>query len=326
MTHTLKLSTGSDLPSVGLGLWKIDKSQTASIVQEAIAVGYRHLDAACDYGNEAEAGEGIKAAISNGACSRDDLWVTSKLWNTYHAAEHVRPACERSLRDLGVDYLDLYLIHFPIAQRFVPFEERYPPEWVFDPTAAEPRVESVPVPISETWGAMEELVRAGLVKNIGVCNFGVSLIRDLQAHAAIQPSVLQIESHPYLTQEKLLRFCSQSDIAVTAFSPLGALSYLQLDMASESDSVLNEDCVNSAAARVGRTPAQVVLRWGVQRGVAIVPKTSRPERLSENIALFDFELTGEEISAISGLNQNRRFNDPGAFCEPAFGTFLPIYE
>lgn len=326
MTNAIKLSTGGQLPPVGLGLWKIDRAETASVVEQAIAAGYRHFDAACDYGNESEAGAGIKAAIASGACSREDLWITSKLWNTYHAADHVRPACERSLNDLGVDYLDLYLIHFPIAQRFVPFEERYPPEWVFDPAAEKPCVESVPVPIAETWQAMEELVTAGLVRNIGICNFGVSLIRDLQSHATIQPSVLQIESHPYLTQDKLLRFCSENDIAVTAFSPLGALSYLQLNMATEADSVLQQECVMAAAARTNRTPAQVVLRWGIQRGTAIVPKTSKPERLIENLALFDFELTGDEMGAISGLDQNRRFNDPGVFCESAFGTFFPIYE
>ncbi|MFK7817879.1 MAG: aldo/keto reductase [Planctomycetaceae bacterium] len=326
MTNTLTLSNGSSLPSVGLGLWKIDKAETASVVQQAIELGYRHFDAACDYGNEVEAGEGLNAAIKNGTCSRDDLWVTSKLWNTYHAAEHVRPACERSLKDLGLDYLDLYLVHFPIAQRFVPFEERYPPEWVFDPAADAPKVETVPIPISETWQAMEELVAAGLVKTIGICNFGVSLIRDLQAHATIQPAVLQIESHPYLTQDKLLQFCDEQNIAVTAFSPLGALSYLQLNMATQQDSVLETESVRAASARLGKTPAQVVLRWGIQRGTAIVPKTSRPERLAENLALFDFELTDDEMSAISSLDQNRRFNDPGVFCESAFGTFFPIYE
>jgi D-xylose reductase len=326
MTSELVLSNGAKLPTVGLGLWKIDKAETASVVQQAIEIGYRHFDAACDYGNEPEAGAGFKAAIANGSCSRDDLWITSKLWNTYHSPEHVRPACERSLRDLGLDYLDLYLVHFPIAQRFVPFEERYPPEWVFDPSADSPCVETVPIPISDTWRAMEELVSAGLVKNIGVCNFGISLLRDLQNHATIQPSVLQIESHPYLTQEKLLRFCEEQNIAVTAFSPLGALSYLQLNMATESDSVLEQDCVRAAATRLQKTPAQVVLRWGIQRGTAIVPKTSKPERLKENLALFDFELSDEEMKAISSLDQNRRFNDPGVFCETAFGTFLPIYE
>ncbi len=324
--NQIALANGAMMPAVGLGLWKIDKSETASVIQQAIEIGYRHFDAACDYGNEPEAGNGFRTAIENGTCSREDLWVTSKLWNTYHSPEHVRPACERSLRDLQLDYLDLYLVHFPIAQRFVPFEERYPPEWVFDPSAETPSVETVAVPISDTWAAMEELVNAGLVKNIGICNFGVGLIRDLKAHATIQPSVLQIESHPYLTQEKLLRFCREGDLAVTAFSPLGALSYLELSMATQADSVLEEPCVKVAAERTGRTPAQVVLRWGVQRGTAIVPKTSRPERLAENLALFDFELTDDEMDAISALNENGRFNDPGDFCESAFGTFLPIYE
>ncbi len=325
MNTTITLNSGDELPTVGLGLWKIDRDQTASMVQQAIATGYRHLDAACDYGNEPEAGAGLAAAIAAGHCKRDDVWLTSKLWNTYHAPEHVRPACERTLRDLGVDHLDLYLMHFPIAQKFVPFAQRYPPGWV-DPESASPRMEPAVVPLSDTWAAMEQLVSDGLVRNIGVCNFGVSLLRDLQAHAGIAPAVLQIESHPLLTQEKLIRYCHENGIAVTAFSPLGALSYVSLDMADAGDSVLEQECVQQAAARLGRTPAQIVLRWGLQRGTAIVPKTSRPERLAENLALFDFELNADEMQAISALNQNRRFNDPGVFCESAFGTFFPIYE
>jgi D-xylose reductase len=132
--------------------------------------------------------------------------------------------------------------------------------------------------------------------------------------------------HPYLTQEKLLRFCKEEKIAVTAFSPLGALSYVPIGMAKPAESVLDQPVVKAAAKRLGKSPAQVVLRWGVQRGTAIVPKTSRPERLAENLAIFGFELTPEEMAAISGLDQNRRFNDPGVFCEAAFNTFCPIYE
>jgi D-xylose reductase len=138
--------------------------------------------------------------------------------------------------------------------------------------------------------------------------------------------VLQIESHPYLTQEKLIRFCQSNNIAVTAFSPLAALSYVELDMAGMADSVLTEPAVVSIAERVGKTPAQVVLRWGVQRGNSIIPKTSKPERLVENAALFDFELTAEEMQQIDALNRNQRFNDPGVFTEKAFNTFFPIYE
>lgn len=323
---SLKLNTGAELPSVGLGMWKVDKADAARVTTEAIEIGYRHLDCACDYGNEVEVGQGIADAIKAGHCTREDLWVTSKLWNTYHAAEHVRPACEKTLSDLGLEYLDLYLIHFPIAQKYVSFDERYPPEWFSDPSADSPKVELAPVPISETWRAMEELVEAGLVKNIGVCNFGTSLLRDLCNYAKVRPSVLQVETHPYLTQEKLLRFCNEQEIAYTSFSPLGAQSYFSLNMAESSEAVIEQPVVREIAKAHGRTAAQVVLRWGVQRGTAIVPKSSKRERLIENLSLFDFELTADEMAAIDALNRNRRFNDPGHFAEAAFNTFLPIYE
>ena len=313
------------MPAVGLGIWKIDREDTARAVQDAIELGYRHIDSAADYGNEREAGEGIRAAVAAGHCSREELWVTSKLWNTFHRREHVRPACERTLSDLGLDYLDLYLVHFPISLHYVPFDERYPPDWttVVDGVSG---MHVDCVPLAETWSAMEELVEAGLVKQIGVCNYSTGLLIDLMAYSNIKPTMLQVESHPFLTQEKLLRMASDFNLAVTAFSPLGALSYVSLDMASDADTVLTAAPVVAAAERVSRTPAQVVLRWGVQRGNAIIPKTTRRERLAENLALFDFELTGEEMSAISALNQNRRFNDPGVFCEKAFGKFYPIYD
>ena len=321
-----KLRTGDSIPSVGLGLWKIPQQDSAAIVQKAIEIGYRHFDAACDYGNEPQAGDGIRSALSAGAVTRDQLWVTSKLWNTYHRPEHVRAACERTLSDLKLDYLDLYHIHFPISLEFVPFETRYPPEWFFDPDAETPKMVDSRVPIIETWQAMIELVDAGLVRNIGVCNFGVSLLRDLLASSSVHPSVLQIELHPYLTQEKLIRFCHENQIHVTGFSPLGAQSYFSIGRANQGDAVIEQDVVRSIAAGHGKTPAQIVLRWGVQRGTSIVPKSTREERLKENLALFDFELTEDEMKAISSLDQHRRFNDPGEFAEDAFNTFFPIYE
>jgi len=321
----LKLMTGDKLPAVGFGLWKVEKQASPTIVEEAARAGYRHFDCASDYGNEADVGQGLRQVLS-GVCKRDELWVTSKLWSTNHAPQHVRQACERSLRDLQLDYLDLYLIHFPIALEYVPPETRYPAGWFHDPDAAQPKMKPARVPIADTWRAMESLVEAGLVKNIGVCNFGVSLLRDMLSYASIPPAVLQVEMHPYLAQEKLLRFCGEQGIAVTAFSPLGALSYFQIGMATEDESVLNQPVVRAAAERHKKSPAQVVLRWGVQRGTAVIPKTSRPERLRENLAIFDFELTADEMKAITALDRNRRFNDPGVFCEEAFNTFFPIYE
>lgn len=325
MSNTIQVNE-DHMPAVGFGLWKIDRTETADMVCRAIEAGYRHLDSAADYGNEVEAGEGIRRAIDKGICTRNDLWLTSKLWNTFHRPEHVREACEKTLADLGVDYLDLYLVHFPISLKYVPIAERYPPEWIFDPAAEQPTMEIDPVPLSETWRAMEALVDAGLVRNIGVCNYNSGLLHDLMAYARIRPAMLQIESHPYLTQSRLLQLAQSYDLAVTAFSPLGAGSYVELSMASEQDSVLGQPVVQEIAARLQRTPAQVVLRWGIQRGTSVIPKTSRIERLSENLAVFDFELSSEDMAAVSALNKNRRFNDPGTFCAQAFGRFYPIYD
>lgn len=324
--HPQNDATTAAPPSVGLGLWKSPNESTAALVHEAIRCGYRHLDCAFDYGNEPQVGQGIELALKTGLCQRDELWVTSKLWNTCHRPEHVRPALEQSLKFLKVDYLDLFLIHFPIALEYIPLDARYPHGWFHDPDAENPVMKPARVPVSETWGAMEELVRAGLIKQIGVANFGVSLLRDLMNTATIAPSVLQVELHPYLTQEKLLRFCRESGIAVTAFSPLGALSYVPIGMARSEDSVMCEHSVVDAARSHGRSPAQVLLRWGIQRGTSVIPKTSRYERLVENLSVHDFQLTDTEMAAISALNRNRRFNDPGVFCESVFNTFFPIYE
>jgi D-xylose reductase len=312
--------------SIGLGLWKIANDQCAETVYNAIKAGYRHLDSACDYGNEIEVGQGIARALAEGLCSRQDLSVTSKLWNTYHAPENVKPALEKILSDLGLDYLDSFLIHFPIAQAFVPFEERYPPEWLYDPEANQPAMKLSYVPLSDTWGAMEDLVHQGLVKRIGVCNYNSGLLHDLMSYSTIKPAELQIESHPYLTQESLIRLAKSYGMAVTAFSPFGALSYIELDMADADESVLAQNVITEAAESHRKTAAQIVLRWGLQRGCSVITKTTKPERLQENLQVFDFALTEAEMTAISALNKNRRFNDPGVFCESAFNIFYPIYD
>ncbi|HRQ89507.1 MAG TPA: aldo/keto reductase [Bacteroidia bacterium] len=324
--YFLETADGGCFPSIGLGTWKIPSEILPDLIPEAVSIGYRHFDCACDYGNEPAVGEGLRRAIASGVCSRDDLWLTSKLWNTYHHPDHVRSACERSLRDLGVDELDLYLVHFPISLAYVPFEERYPPGWFFDPEAEEPAMKPVRIPMSDTWGAMEGLVGAGLVKRIGICNFTTALIRDLQAYASVGPQVLQVEMHPYLSQQRLLRYCQTENIAVTAFSPFGASSYVPLGMAGADESVLDDPAVLDIAAGRGRTPGQIVLRWAVQRSTVAIPKTQTVEHLRENFAIFDFELSGDEMTRLDALDRGRRFNDPAEFGEKAFNTFYPIFD
>jgi len=313
---------GSALPSPGLGTWKITDELTPQIVHQAIEAGYRHLDCAADYGNERLVGKGIASALNAGLCARDDLWVTSKLWNTYHEPQHVRAACEKTLSDLGIGQLDLYLIHFPIALEFVPFDKMYPPGW----TAGGEAMSPILVPYSDTWRAMEELVDAGLTKRIGVSNIGTAMLREVLSYARIKPAVLQVEMHPYLCQENLLRFCQEQDVAVTAFSPFGADSYLPLGMAEASERILAHPVLERIATAHGKSTAQVALRWAMQRGTIPIPKTQSPDHLRENFDIFEFVLTPEELTAISDLDQHKRFNDPAVFGEKAFNTFFPIFD
>jgi D-xylose reductase len=304
------------------GFWKVDKSRCAQVCYDAIAAGYRRLDCACDYGNEEEVGRGIAKAIQDGLCRRDDLFVTSKLWNTYHHPDHVPMALERTLNDLQLSYVDEYLIHFPISMEFVPFAVKYPPEW----TNMDGKMVLVPNDMNATWKAMEQLVDRGLCRTIGVCNFSTQLLRQILSVCRIRPATLQVELHPHNAQTKLIRFARDTGMRVTAFSVLGASSYLELGMATDGDVLLKDETIVSLARTKQKSPAQILLRWALQRNTLPLCKTSTKERMGENRNLFDFYLTPAEMARINALNKNRRYNDPGAFCEPGMGTFCPIYE
>jgi D-xylose reductase len=322
MTH----QSIESIPSIGFGLWKIANENCANVVYEAVKQGYRHFDSASDYGNEKGVGMGLKRAMEDGLCTREELWITSKLWNTFHHPDHVPAALQRSLEDLQLDYLDLYLIHFPIALEFVPFEERYPPEWFFAPEEINPQMKLARVPLADTWKAMENLKIKEIVKNIGVCNYSTGLLHDLMNYCQTPPDLLQIESHPYLCQENLIRLAKQYGLKVTAFSPLGSLSYVELEMAEQNESILDQEIVRVISKRLGCSPAQTVLRWGIQRGNSVVAKSVNANRMAENLASSLIELTDEDMLAITNLDRGRRFNDPGNFCEGAFNTFHPIYD
>jgi len=313
---TVTLRSGAKMPLVGLGLWKIPNETAAQQVYDAIKTGYRLLDSAADYGNEKEAGLGIKRAIDEGLVKRSDIFVTSKLWNSFHDPQHVGPIARKQLKDLGLDYFDLFLIHFPIALKYVDPSVSYPPGW------GEP-VEEVNAPLHKTYEAMEKLVDEGLAKNIGVSNYQSSLLLDTLRYARIKPAVLQIEHHPYLTQEGLVHLAKQKGIAVTAYSSFGPSSFLELELQHALDTplLLEHDVINSIAKNRKKSPAQILLRWATQRGIAVVPKSSNPKRLAENLRVTDFDLTKDELAAISALNFNKRFNDPAIYLDPPIHIF-----
>lgn len=234
----------------------------------------------------------------------------SKLWNSFHEADKVEPIARKQLADWGVDYFDLYIVHFPIALKYLDPSVRYPPSW----TTAEGKIELANAPIHETWGAMETLVDKKLARSIGVSNFSTQLLMDLLRYARVRPATLQIEHHPYLTQTRLVNYAQEQGIAVTAYSSFGPLSFIELDLKHAKDTPLlfEHATINSIAEKHGRTPAQVLLRWSTQRKIAVIPKSNDPTRLAQNLQVTDFDLETSELEAISALDKGLRFNDPMA--------------
>ncbi|KAM0281786.1 hypothetical protein ACHAQH_003368 [Verticillium albo-atrum] len=312
----LRLSSGHRIPQVGFGLWKVPSAQAADAVYTAIKSGYRHIDGAYGYANSAEAGQGVRRAISHGLVTREDLFITSKLWNNHHAPAHAARMVNEELGAWGLDHLDLYLIHFPIATQWVdPSVSRFP-SWHADAakTTLHPRAN---VPLADTWRALEKLVdapgRAGPLRSIGVSNFHTQLLYDLLTYARVPPAVLQVEHHPYLAQPQLISMARESRITVTAYSTFGPQSFLELGnpRAEAVQPLLEVPLIKRIAERHGRTPGQVLLRWCTQRGIVVIPKSMREVRVRENLDCCGFDLGEGEVEAISGLDRGLRFNDPG---------------
>jgi 2,5-diketo-D-gluconate reductase A len=267
------LNNGQRIPQFGFGVFQIKPADTVEATLRALEAGYRHIDTAEMYGNEREVGE----AVAKSGIDRADVFVTSKLNNGFHRPDDARRAFDETLRALGFDYVDLFLIHWPLPTR-------YDGDFV------------------STWQTLEEFYRDGRARSIGVSNFQPHHLRRLHQETQVLPAVNQIEVHPYLTQPEVREFCAEHQIAVEAWSPIA------------QGNVLDDPTVRALAEKYGKSPAQVVLRWHIERGDIVFPKSVTPERIVENIDIFDFELDGEDVEAISALNRNERTGpDPDVF-------------
>ena len=267
------LNDGKKIPQLGFGVFQIDPADTVEAVTRALEIGYRHIDTAEMYGNEKEVGE----VVANSSLDRSDIFVTSKLNNSFHRPDDARRAFDATIEALGGDYVDLFLIHWPLPTR-------YDGDFV------------------STWQTLEEFYRDGRSRSIGVSNFQAHHLGRLQAETTVRPAVNQIEVHPFLTQGELRAYCADHEIAVEAWSPIA------------QGAVLDNPTITEIAERVGKSPAQVTLRWHIQRGDIVFPKSVTPARMKENFEIFDFELSDVDVAMISGLDRGERTGpDPDTF-------------
>lgn len=274
LQDTTALHNGVNMPWLGLGVFQVEEgSELIQAIKSAIAHGYRSIDTATIYQNETGVGQAIKEALQDNNLSREELFVTSKVWTADMGYEETIAAYETSLAKLGLEYLDLYLIHWPVKGKY-----------------------------KETWRALETLYKEGRVKAIGVSNFHIHHLEDVMKDAEIKPMVNQVELHPYLSQQELLSFCKEQGIQLEAWSPL------------MQGQLLDQPVLKQIAAKHSKSVAQVIIRWDLQRGIITIPKSTKEHRIIENVDVFDFQLTEEDMNLINALNQDQRVGpDPDNF-------------
>jgi alcohol dehydrogenase (NADP+) len=294
---TLKFSNNDKMHAIGLGTWKAKGDEVKKAVKDALYAGYRHIDTAAVYGNEKEIGEAMQEVFAEGNILREDVFITSKLWNDSHQEAYVISAIQKSLKDLKLDYLDLYLIHWPVAFKpNVGFPEKPHDYFSLDE-----------VPIIETWRQLEKAKEDGHTRHIGVSNFSVKKLKDLVEKATVKPEMNQVELHPLLQQNKLLDYCKSENILVTGYSPLGSGDRSAQMKATDEPNLLEMTEIVDVAKKHMSSAAQVLIAWQTHRGTAVIPKSTTKENIINNFQAESIALDDQDMKKIQSLDKHYRF-------------------
>uniref|UniRef100_U5EY15 Putative aldo/keto reductase family n=1 Tax=Corethrella appendiculata TaxID=1370023 RepID=U5EY15_9DIPT len=295
---TIKLNNGQNMPVLGLGTYLSKEDDGIQSVKDAINAGYRHIDTAYFYENEKQVGIAVRDKIKEGVVKREDMFIVTKLWNTYHNPDLVAQAFQKSLDNLGLDYIDLYLMHTPMGYKLNAEDSLMPLD-------SDGNIEFTDYDYVDTWKSMEKLVETGKVKSLGISNFNSEQITRLLQSVTIKPVTNQVECNPGLNQKKLIEFCKQNEIVLTSYSPLGRPHYYEQDKTLPKSALLDDRCKN-IAKNYNKSPGQIILKYLIQIGTVPIPKSSNKGRIEQNINLFDFELTEDEVKTMDSFNTGER--------------------